>query len=170
MPRSFPTRFPNSLTRTVLLAPCLLVCLACATPLPLDDLEKGMTTEAVRAEFGEPAWTVESTHPIWNYFDEKQNWGGTVYCVLIAPMCAVLSPISLLDEGRTLFHVFGVGQRPVALYFEANKLDRWAVGSFPTGKGQPISSGAEALHRWMQNSATDYQHHAQGHKHHHDDC
>ena len=54
MVRSFPTRFPNSPTGFVLLIPCLLICLACATPFPFEKLEKGMTTEAVRQEFGEP--------------------------------------------------------------------------------------------------------------------
>ena len=62
--------------RSFLLVPCLLICLACATPFPLDDLEKGMTAEAVRAEFGEPEsetklGDVESS---WTYVDEKPNW------------------------------------------------------------------------------------------------
>ena len=38
--------------RSFLLAPCLLVCLACATPFPVENLEKGMTAEAVRENFG----------------------------------------------------------------------------------------------------------------------
>ncbi len=52
--RSSLTRLVDSITRVVLLAPCLLICLACATPFPFEKLEKGMTTEAVRQEFGEP--------------------------------------------------------------------------------------------------------------------
>ncbi len=57
MVRSFPTRFPNSLTRTVLLVPCLLICLACVTPFPLENLEKGMTMERATEAFGEPSST-----------------------------------------------------------------------------------------------------------------
>ena len=33
--------------RSFLLVPCLLICLACATPFPLDSLEEGMTAETV---------------------------------------------------------------------------------------------------------------------------
>lgn len=40
--------------RSFLLVPCLLICLACATPFPFDDLKNGMTAEAVRERFGEP--------------------------------------------------------------------------------------------------------------------
>ena len=41
--RSFPTRLVSSVSRSLLLAPCLLVGLACATPFPIESLEKGMT-------------------------------------------------------------------------------------------------------------------------------
>ena len=57
MVRSFPTRLPNSLTRTLLLAPCLLLCLACVTPFPLDSLEAGMTMVQATEDFGEPSST-----------------------------------------------------------------------------------------------------------------
>ena len=52
MIRLFLTRLANSVTRTVLLVPCLLTCLACATPrtFPFENLEEGMTTEMVREE------------------------------------------------------------------------------------------------------------------------
>ena len=52
--RSCLTRLVISVTRMVLVVPCLLICLACATPFPFEKLEEGMTTEAVRQEFGEP--------------------------------------------------------------------------------------------------------------------
>jgi hypothetical protein len=54
MMRSFPTRLVSSATRTVLLIPCLLICLVCATPFPIENLEEGMTTETVRERFGAP--------------------------------------------------------------------------------------------------------------------
>ncbi len=57
MVRSFLTRLANSVTRTVLLIPCLLICLACATPFPLENLEKGMTMERATEAFGEPSST-----------------------------------------------------------------------------------------------------------------
>ena len=43
--QSFPTRLVGSVARSLLLAPCLLICLACATPFPLDTLKEGMTME-----------------------------------------------------------------------------------------------------------------------------
>ena len=57
MVRSFVTRFPNSLIDVVLLAPCLLICLACVTPFPLENLEKGMTMQQATEAFGEPSST-----------------------------------------------------------------------------------------------------------------
>ncbi len=55
--RSFLTRFPNSFIGVVLLIPCLLICLACATPFPIESLEKGMTMEQATEAFGEPSST-----------------------------------------------------------------------------------------------------------------
>ena len=69
--------------RSFLLLPCLLICLACATPFPIESLEEGMTAEAVRAEFGEPESTAEwpnaidesrQLQTILNYTDEKKFW------------------------------------------------------------------------------------------------
>ena len=59
--RSFPTRLANSLTRVVLPAPCLLlltlVCSACVTSFPFDDLRVDMTMEQATEAFGEPSST-----------------------------------------------------------------------------------------------------------------
>ena len=76
MVRSFPTRLVDSAAR-VLLLPCLLLFLACATPFPIESLEEGMRTETVRESFGEPEAIktepggVESS---WTYPHEEQNW------------------------------------------------------------------------------------------------
>ena len=74
------TRLANSATRTVLLAPCLLICLACATPFPLENLEFGMTTEAVREEFGAPEATEADFRgdgkSCWTYLHWEQDWSG----------------------------------------------------------------------------------------------
>ena len=103
--RSFLTRLANFVTRTVLLVPCLLVCLACATPtpFPFEKLEEDMTAESVRAEIGEPESIIEEWHwgsePTgrlvirWHYTHEEGIWGG--------------------------------GETPVVLYFEEDKLVRW---------------------------------------------
>ena len=56
--RSFPTRLVDSAAE-VLLIPCLLLLLACATPFPIESLEEGMTTQTVRESFGEPEYIVE---------------------------------------------------------------------------------------------------------------
>ncbi len=56
----------------VLLVPCLLLCLACATPFPFEKLEEGMTETAVRQAVGEPkAIHDEET---WTYAHEEWNW------------------------------------------------------------------------------------------------
>ena len=55
--RSFLTRLVSSVTRSLLLAACLLICLACATPFPLDSLEVDMTMVQATEAFGEPSST-----------------------------------------------------------------------------------------------------------------
>ena len=54
MLRSFLSRLVGSAPRSLLLPPSLAICLACATPFPIDDLEEGMTTETARENFGAP--------------------------------------------------------------------------------------------------------------------
>ena len=74
MVRSFLTRLVDSSARSILFAPCLLICLACATPFPIENLEEGMTTETVRENFGTPEAIetepggVESS---WTYIHEE---------------------------------------------------------------------------------------------------
>ncbi len=125
--------------RSFLLIPCLLVCLACATPFPLDDLEKGMTAEAVRAEFGEPESINGSA---WHYTDEEQDRVGTAFCFTIGlPGCILLTPFSLWCPGETGFSLMGVVERPVALYFESNKLDHWVLGAWQEKYGPNSECG-----------------------------
>ena len=44
-------------TFPLLLAPCLLICLACATRFPFENIKHGMTVETAREEFGAPKAT-----------------------------------------------------------------------------------------------------------------
>ena len=79
--RSYLTRLGDSFTRTVLLFPCQLICFACATPFPVENLEEGMTQETVREKFGEPEET-ESAQPgksSWIYTNEEQDWFFTLF-------------------------------------------------------------------------------------------
>jgi hypothetical protein len=73
MMRPFLTRFPNSLIGVVLLIPCLLICLTCATPFPVETLEEGMTPSAVRQAVGEPRFI--APNGVWIYTHEEQNPG-----------------------------------------------------------------------------------------------
>jgi len=100
MMRSFLIRLSNSVTRADLLVPCLLVCLACATPLPLEKLEEGISTEAVRQEFGEP----EATRP-------SPESGRSRWCYH--------------DGGFDNWWADGWWTKPVLLDFEDEKLVRW---------------------------------------------
>ena len=101
MMRSFLTRFPNSLIGIVLLVPGLLICLACATPFPIESLEEGMTAETVRENFGEPV----ATYTFWD------------------PQVGVFPPAYDAKSSWTYY----VGRKPVVLYFRQEKLIRWEV-------------------------------------------
>ena len=96
--------------RSFLLAPCLLICLACATPIPfpLESLEEGMTTETVRENFGAP----EATNRRWDIGDGP--------AVINGP--AVLTGVSW-----TYVHGIYVYEMPIVLDFEEEKLVRWEV-------------------------------------------
>jgi hypothetical protein len=61
----------------VLLVLSLVICLACATPFPVDSLEEGMTTETVRAEFGEPEEILSNVvdRPITKLISESAEHG-----------------------------------------------------------------------------------------------
>jgi hypothetical protein len=163
--------------RSFLLALCLLVCLACATPLPIENLEEGMTTEAVREEFGEPeainewrgvvdrgreAGKTRFTFPKGTnlkYTHEEQDWGGTAYCTLFAPLCALMSPLTWLVEGETVYPLVGVDERSVDLNFLENKLDHWVLSDAPTefSTGQDtMPPGMMTLSEWTRDSQYHY--------------
>ena len=76
MMRPFLTRFANSLIGVVLLVLCLLICLVCATQLPVETLEEGMTPLAVRQAVGEPRFI--APNGVWIYTHEEQNLVGVV--------------------------------------------------------------------------------------------
>ena len=62
--------------RSILLVPCLLISLACATPFPVENLEEGMTPLAVRHAVGEPRFI--APNGVWIFTHEEQNWVGFV--------------------------------------------------------------------------------------------
>ena len=98
MVRPSLTRLIDSAARAVLLIPCLLICLACATPFPLENLEEGMTTGTVWENFGEPeaiSWPGRAESS-WSYVHEERDW-------------------------------FIVIRKPVVLHFESEKLVGWEV-------------------------------------------
>jgi hypothetical protein len=135
--RSYPTRLGDSFTRTVLLSPCLLICLACATPFPIESLEEGMTTEMVRERFGEPKSTRNRPglfgDSCWSYVHEEQNWIFTFH-----PMTPLLTVIFRFipphlvggDTGggsRTRWDYIYVRWTPVNLHFDGEKLVHWKL-------------------------------------------
>ena len=75
--------------RSFLLAPCLLICLACATPFPYEKLQKDMTADGVRQTFGEPRSTArrrdargdaasqEGKERGYSYFFYADGWNET---------------------------------------------------------------------------------------------
>ena len=174
MLRSFPTRFPNSLTGVVLLVPCLLICLSCATPFPIENLEEDMTIETVRENFGAPVRVMESS---WTYLHEELEPAP----LLVGPMPLRVAVASIW--GVPFFWVFAladvftdefywdvmyVTRAPVVLYFEDERLARWEVlpdirDSFSTGSG--YQNPFPSTMTWSPSK--DAAHHAKGHKHHH---
>jgi len=64
--------------RSFLLVPCLLICLACATPtpFPVENLKVGMTTKEVRQSVGEPRFN--HLGKTWIYTHEERDWVGFV--------------------------------------------------------------------------------------------
>ncbi len=145
--RSFLTRFSNSLIGVVLLVPCLLICLACATPFPFQNLEEGMTAEMVRQKFGapelietNPRWDISDGPAVltgvessWTYVDEELLWGYFGFLVppllLSIPICAAIPD--------TPWDCLYINTRPVLLHFEAEELVHWNVGEFEWTPGPP---------------------------------
>ena len=171
--RPYPTRLVDSVARAVLLVPSLLICLACATPFPLDSLEEGMTAETVREKFGEPEAIMSAlavraafgelevieTEPggvslSWKYLDERLHWQMFIFpqVLLSIPICAAI-PDKPWDCGYT----YSV---PVLLHFEGEKLAHWEVI-------EPVYSEYYGPTFPMTFPGIDAAHHAAGHTHHH---
>jgi hypothetical protein len=137
MVRALLTRLVDSPARIVLLVPCLLICLACATPFPIEKLQEGMTTEMVREKFGEPE-SIETGggffwDSCWRYIHEQQRW-----FVTLNPMALLLVPVFRFipphlvggdtgGDSRTRWDYIYVYWRPVQLHFEGEELVSWEL-------------------------------------------
>ena len=125
--RSFLTRFPNSLTGVVLLAPCLLSCLACATPFPLEKLREGMTAEDVRDQFGTPEAIDAGSGDAGScscYLAGEQIWLQALWLPLRIPLTLASLPFAAVFPELDWDHLFRGGGE-VVLHFEQEKLVRW---------------------------------------------
>ncbi len=180
MLRSFLTRLVDSVTPAFLLALCLLIGLACATPFPIESLEEGMTAETVREKFGAPE-AIETepgdAEASWTYLHEEQAWGPTVLFSSIAlPHCILLTPFIALFDGHPCFS-WSVERKPVVLQFAEGKLASWEVlpdprGSLwdqPGGYSGDDDSDFQDMFDQMDRDLKDAAHHKKGHKHHHND-
>ncbi len=172
MMRSFPTRIANSLTRVVLLVPWLLICLACATPFPVENLEKGMTTETVRENFGAPEYIGTKRGSVvtrWYYVDEEQAWFLTIMSsTAFLPHCLLLTAATMPfgAEHWCADFIPTVEEGEVVLHFEDERLARWEViEPVPV-----VSSGYTYQDPFPSTTlfpTRDIKHHKKGHKHHH---
>jgi hypothetical protein len=138
----------NSATRTVLLVPCLLVCLACATPFPFERLEEGMTTEAVRERFGAPeamglTFGVYPNPPesYWTYVHEERDWTAILFPPLVfgIPINAAL-PDASWDRNY-------IKKNSIVLHFEKEKLVHWQVIEPLPGHHSDTNSLRSAMER-----------------------
>ena len=135
--------------RSFLLAPCLLICLACATPtpFPVENLKVGMTTKEVRQSVGEPRFN--HLGKVWIYTHERENWDWLFFPTVISG--------------------------DVFLHFHEEKLIQWQVTEPVVSSGYNPNSALDKLQRqqnqWFrdQQGIKDYQHHKKEHTHHHDD-
>ena len=147
--------------RSFLFAPCLLICLACATPFPVDSLEEGMTTEAVRENFGEPEAINGSS---WTYLHEEK--GFTEWVATLVPLTYFTIPLNAAF-GNSWDYTY-VLRGSVDLYFEGEKLARWRVLTGPRRPEVQFDDDRE-FENWMDQNMEDFLDHQQGHDHHHVD-
>jgi len=145
-----------------LFAACLLLCLACATPFPIENLEEGMTMEAVRENFGEPKAEAADLwgdgKSCWTYWHEEQDWIAT----FLFPVSPLIIPATALLPGYTWDAWYFV-RNSVFLDFEEEKLVRWEAiepnmtfCSSDSGPAFPLTSDNAA--HWMSSGiAGSYQ-------------
>ncbi len=175
MVRSVLTRLSNSLTGVVLLIPCLLIGLACATPFPIENLEKGMTAETVREKFGAPE-SVE-TEPggvgsSWTYVDEELDPDRASFGWFLAPFFAAVSVFSdwewddpYMRTKDVVLHFRWESEGPTPARYS---LAGWEVirPVFISGYAySPAWQQQQPQWTWQQ-MEKDIKHHKKGHKHH----
>jgi hypothetical protein len=118
--------FRNVNFTRAILVPFLLVCLACATPFPIENLKEGMTAESVREEFGAPkaeeAISGSGATSCWTYWHEEQNWIAT----LLLPAWLLVIPMNALSPGVT-WDAWYFNRNSVFLHFEEEKLVGWGA-------------------------------------------
>ena len=120
----------------VFLVPCLLACLACATPLPIENFEEGITAESVREEFGAPdaeeADLGEDAKSCWTYWHEERGWcpdpPSALWLLDLAlfPATILSIPVNAALPGVP-WDLAYVTRKPVLLDFEDEKLVRWEM-------------------------------------------
>ena len=155
--------------RAVLLIPCLLIGLACATPFPIENLKEGMAAETARESFGEPEDITRCTgsgapdelggvESVWTYPHEEQDWFFTLN---------PLSPVGFLMSRATGDPYPFTISKAVVLHFEAAKLVRWEVTE-PTAVPQRESSDLSVIGAsvrlprsgWWGHPSAEYSHFA----------
>ncbi len=151
--------------RSFLLAPCLLICLACATPFPIENLEDGMTAQTVREIFGEPKaieTNPEGVESDWTYVHEELEIGMAIVAWIWAPLFVAVSWLPNFEWDDPYMRM-----SDVILHFEDEKLARWEV----IAPVPAVSSGYIYQDPFPSTMfpTKDAIHHKKGHTHHHDD-
>ena len=182
------TRLLKSVTRVVLVAPCLLllilVCSACVT-FPLNKLEVGMTMTQATEAFGEPSSTSigelreavellrskirasvggsETLGPV----ERKLEQSSTRTLGSLEAFVAELDEASS-EQGFRSTWIYSTadffGNMEVELLFAGNKLVSWETRRLPS----PTTNSAPIVFDAPTHSKKDTRHHQKGHKHHHD--
>ncbi len=181
--QSFPTRLFGSVARVALVTPCLLICLACATPFPIENLEPGMTAETVREQFGAPE-AVETERggvgSSWTFVDEEFEIGTAIIGWPLAPLFMAVSLFGdwewddpYMNTKDVVLHFRWESEGPTPARYS---LVRWEVIRPVVSFGYAYSPAWQQQSMWQQQqqwrwqqpqTRKDVRHHKKGHKHHH---
>lgn len=133
--------------RPFLLSAWLLVCVACATPFPIErlDLEQPMMAETVRERFGAPE-SIETLRggvdSSWTYLNQAQIWPTTLF-----PPYLLSIPILAAWPGARWDRLY-VEEWPLVLAFENEKLVSWFDNRTPQETSR--TPGSQTFHEQMR--------------------
>jgi len=124
LPATFMTPLVRRIARAAFLIPCLLICLACATPFPIENLEMGMTTREVRESVGEPRFNHRDQTWIYTHEEWRSRWFLPPSPFFFAGLISI--PVNAVWP-NTSWDAQYVVEKEAFLHFEEGLLIGWQV-------------------------------------------